>query len=32
MRRVNTEIKQGADSLTIEAISTLYNYLSLIHI
>lgn len=26
MRRVNTEIKQGADSLTIEAISTLYNY------
>ena len=26
MRRVNTEIKQGADNLTIEAISSLYNY------
>lgn len=26
MRRVNTEIKQGADNLTIEAVSSLYNY------
>ena len=26
MRRVNTEIKKGADNLTIEAISSLYNY------
>lgn len=26
MRRVNTEIKQGADNLTIDAISSLYNY------
>ena len=26
MRRVHTEIKQGADNLTIEAVSSLYNY------
>ena len=26
MRRVNTQIKKGADNLTIEAISSLYNY------
>lgn len=26
MRRVNTEIKKGADNLTIEAVSSLYNY------